>query len=340
MDFIVADANKNEKAFLVDFEQLDIDIGKQNDFELRIPRAVSKKLALELGGFLFCPGTEYGGVITRVAVESTEDTMMWQGVTWRGLLDMDIIVPPLGHDYRVVTGEANDIIRTVLTENDSAGVFFTVPETDSGVGFTNYQFGRYITKLDGLAKMLLSEDSRLQIHVIQGAANEGFHVLCEAVPIIDHSDEIEYSDDYKLNISIAQDNGGVNHLICLGRGELRDRQVAHLYLHADGTVSETKYYSGFDERIAVGEYGSAESIDELVSNGTEKLLELASSKSLGLAVADIDVDIGDIVGGRNREFGITLKKPVVSKILRVGNNQESISIEVEGNQKNESKEIQ
>jgi hypothetical protein len=35
-------------------------------------------------------------------------------------------------------------------------------------------------------------------------------------------------------------NSGVNHLICLGSGELQNRIVVHLYVDADGNISQTQ----------------------------------------------------------------------------------------------------
>lgn len=335
MDFIIAGKDRIEKSFLSGFERLDVDVGKENDFELQIPRSVSKKLAIEPGGFLFCPDTEYGGLITRVVAETSGDTTQWSGITWRGLLELDIITPPSGQDYRKASGEANAILRTVLYENDAVGSLFTVPDTDSSIVFNNYQFGRYTDKLRGFSKMLLGENYRLQIRARQGGPNEVFSVSCEAVPVVDWSSEYEYSDDYQVSISVSQDDGGINHLICLGKGELAARQRVDLYMQADGTVGASKYYSGFDERVAVFECSSGEGVAELAESGKERLLELANSKSLALSVCDIDVDVGDIVGGRDREFGIELAKPVISKIVRIGNNQEEIELNVEGKQSDE-----
>jgi len=334
VDFIVTDSSRIETAFLEDFEMLDVDIGKQNDFELRIPRSTSKKLAIELGGFLFCPKTEFGGVITRIALETTDNSALWSGIAWRGLLSLDIIIPPLGQDYRVISGEANNILRTVLAENGSVGIFFDIPYIDTGVTFTNYQFHRYETKLKGLSRMLLSKGLKLRIRAVQGGSNEPFKVTCEAVPIIDYSNKLEYSDDYKMNISIVQDDGGINHIICLGRGELKDREVVHLYVQSGGAIGTTKYYTGFDERVAVYNYSSVESLEELVKGGIEKLQELKSSKRLDLKVADLDfgVEIGDIVGGRDRVENIYLTKPVTGLIYRSTGGVEEIEASVSENE--------
>ena len=43
---------------------------------------------------------------------------------------------------------------------------------------------------------------------------------------------------------------------------------------------------------------------------------------------EMDIPIGDIVGGRDRSAGIEIKKPIVRKIIRVNGLSDSIECEV------------
>ena len=49
-----------------------------------------------------------------------------------------------------------------------------------------------------------------------------------------------------------------------------------------------------------------------------------------MTVDDLDVDIGDIVGGRDRETGLYLAKPIVNKVLKIKIGKETITYKVKG----------
>ena len=48
-----------------------------------------------------------------------------------------------------------------------------------------------------------------------------FLLYSSAVPIRNLSSEIEYSQDSKIAINLKESRRGINHLICLGKGELK-----------------------------------------------------------------------------------------------------------------------
>ena len=47
-------------------------------------------------------------------------------------------------------------------------------------------------------------------------------------------------------------------------------------------------------------------------------------------ISDVDVEIGDIVGGRDRITGMSLQKPIVNKILRMNNGIPSVEYKLKG----------
>ena len=110
---------------------------------------------------------------------------------------------------------------------------------------------------------------------------------------------------------------GVNHLICLGRGELKDRQVVHLYADEDGNWGDTQHFFGIDEMESVYDYSSAESMEDLVSYGMQRAKELGNYKSLQISLNTIEAQIGDIVGGQEQITGITLKKQIAEIIVKI-----------------------
>lgn len=330
MGFVIADEHKKEIGYLSGHAGLDMEIGKQNDFETIIGKETAHALGLGYGRFLFMVDSEFGGMFTGSESWTDSAEMKWRGITWRGLLERDVIIPPPAQDYRIVSGEANDILRLILAENSAAGSLFTVPNISTGVIFPEYRFGRYVTKLDGLSKMLFSQGLKLLFRAVYGAPGAPFEVRVTAVPIQDYSETLEYSQDSRVNIEIVSRRGGINHLICLGKGELRDQQRIDLYVQADGSIGDAKHYTGAAERIAVYSNDSAENLSNLREGGTDELRKSMDAVSLSMKVKSFDVEIGDIVGGRDRNTGITLKQPVTGKILRVQNNQESIEISVGG----------
>lgn len=318
MDVIALDAELKEKCF-VDID-IDFEVGDtSNDFEIT-------GSGIE-GYALHIPGTEYGGIIEYENEANYTEEKTFRGWTWRGLLTQWIISPGEDEDYKKVSGEANEIIREVLT--DVFGGFFDVPQTDSGLTIKEYQFERYCSVLDGLTKMLSEKGYRLNITSKRETPGERIRVYCEAVAVrkIDGT----YDDDTGLELEFTNNKMGINHLICLGKGELRERQRIDLYLDTDGNVSETKQITGFLERQAIYDYRNAENLEDLKIKGTERLKEIANSKKMKInEVSEIDLEIGDIVVGRKNEMGLIVEKPIVSKILRISGGEKVIEYKIKG----------
>lgn len=245
---------------------------------------------------------------------------------------MKVIEPPAGSDYRVVSGELNAILKKLI--EPEFGGLYVVSGTDTGAAVSNYQFDRYCTLLEGITKMLKSVGYRLSIRHKREKGIPGY-VLIEAVPVVDHSDEIELSKDCGLNYTMEDKRNGVNHLIVTGKGELQDRNVFHLYVWPDGSFKKTQYYKGLDEIAQVYENTSTET-DELESQSTKKLQDLCSKKTFGMDIAKlgIDVGIGDIVGGRDYLTGMYSSKPIENIIYSITNRIESKEYELEGENDN------
>lgn len=307
---------------------VDFSVGEDNDYEIKIRRE-SWREEYTFGNVLYIPGTEYGGIIGEINTDTSLDTISILGRTWRGKLDKKIIVPPAGQDYATASGELNQILRDLIT--GQFGDYFVVSQNDTGINIAGYQFERYCTLLAGITKMLKSVEHKLHIEYVQQERGQPGYVELSAVPIIDYSDEIELSQDSQLNFSFKNNRNGVNHLICLGKGELQDRQVIDLYVQKDGSVGTTQYYTGIQEVAEVYEDTSSESA-ELQAKGTEKLQELMNSTTFSMDVETlgIDVEIGDIIGGRDYLTGLYAKKPIKGKIYKVTGGKESLEYEIEG----------
>ena len=325
---ILADQNLRDVMPVMDAE-IDIAIGSdENDYEIKIRRdRWDERYAY--GNIFYIKNTEFGGIIGRKKINTAEDTISLYGRTWRGKLDKKIIRPPGGQDYRKVSGELNSVLNTLVTEqfND----YFVVSQADTGVSVTNYQFDRYCTLLAGITKMLKSVGYKLHIEYIQQERGQPGYVELSAVPIVDYSERIELSQDSRLNFTFDETKNGVNHLVCLGKGELQDRQVIDLYVGQSGSIGTTQYYTGVQEVAEVYESTSAET-EELEEKGREKLQELMNSTSFSMDVETLgmEVEIGDIIGGRDYVTGMYAAKPIAKKIYKVSGGKVSLEYEIEG----------
>lgn len=327
MEFIITDPEGMSLGYLDELTSVDVDIGDTNDFELVLSRSYAKRLGVRKGFCFFVPGTEYGGMIEDIQSDTSYLGITYGGYVWRGYLEQLIIQPPSGQSHLTVSGDANRILEKVL--NTGVGRLFTVPEADAGITVVKYQF-RYDTALAGLTKMLLACNARLDIQALEGKENEPFRVMIKAVPIHNYSEELQYDGDDNINVSVRDYSCGINHLICLGQGELAERKVLHLYAQLDGSVGTKQYYKGISERTAVYDYSSVSDDSELLDGGIERLKELMNYKSANMSISDADLQIGDIVSARDRDVGTVLRRPVVSKVLTCSDGQETVAHKLKG----------
>ena len=180
--------------------------------------------------------------------------------------------------------------------------------------------------------MLKTVGYRLHIVYNMGEPNGTGWVEVSAVPIVDYSDEIELSQDSQLDFTLTDKQDGVNHLIVGGKGDMQDRNVFHLYVQEDGTIGSTKYYTGLDEIEYFYENTSTDTTD-LEAKAVEKLQELMNTKTFKMDVEQlgIDVEIGDIVGGRDYRTGMSMKKPVENIVFKITGGIVSKEYKLEGN---------
>lgn len=296
------------------------------DFELALD-AEEYTGEIQVGCRIFVADTEIGGIIGESYSATSSDTLTWRGYTWRGLLEKKVIVPPADKDHYAVDGELNAILRDFIEPMFDG--LFRVPDIDTGITI-NYEFDRFCTLLEGLTKMLKTVGYRLEISYNQGNPNESGWVDVFAVPIKDYSDEIELSQDSKLNFRMTDKRNGVNHLVVGGKGDMQDRNVFHLYVQEDGTIGDTQYYTGVEEIMEFYENTSTDT-DDLESKSREKLESLMNKQIFEMDVEqlEIDVAIGDIIGGRDYRTGMSMKKPLdnIIVVIKEGTVQKEYKLE-------------
>lgn len=318
MDLIYTNNKMIDQGVLTAYA-FDLSFGEEeNDFEI----TVGADQSLQTGAIVYIEGTEYGGMIDGVKASTTGQSVTYKGRTWHGILNSKAIEPD--GDYLIVSGEANEVLMRLIPRLGLDGLFGVSAEL-TDIEIKNYKFPRYCMAYDGIREMLQKHGAKLKIERL----NRGVSLSAER--IVDYSEET--IDDYSAQLSVDVTDNKVNHLICLGKGDLSARTVLHLYVDQLGRYGSVKYYSGIDEIVSVYDNSSAENIDELREGGIERLDELRGIDEAEISISESmarQYDIGDIVGATERKTGITVTKAVAQKIVRINNGAISVEYQTRG----------
>jgi len=307
MDLIYTDANRVDKGVLSAYA-FDLSFGaSENDFEMTLG---ANEPVLSDGSFAYIEGTEYGGVVDGVKVGTNSNTVTYKGRTWHGLLNSKVIQPDSGADYFIVSGDANEILA-LLIDRLGLSELFVAAEEISGINISKHQFHRYCKGYDGIRDMLESKGAKLKIEWVNRA------VQLSAVPVVDYTDSPADSDTASLNVEKYSQK--VNHLICLGKGELAEREVIHLYADQLGNIGDEQYYFGLDEITDTYENTNSE---DLRKDGTAQFKTLRNNDKAEfshLTANTIPYDKSNIVGASEIRTGITVTNIVTQKIIKIKN---------------------
>lgn len=269
-----------------------------NDFEITtvLPTNYDELLWVEdeVSCIVFVEGTEYGGEISGTVYDIAENTITYTGRTWRGTAEEWIIEPPAGEDYKIVSGNLATILRD-LPKNSYVNVENTSYTT------TPYQFNRYIdvfTGMDGLLKNV-NLDLRSNYSFTESTVKANLTLAMAR----DLRSLIEVSQDYnnKIRLKITRDGNTPQHLICLGSGELHEREVIHLYAgpYNDWTITQTPKVGAYP--VAVYDFSSSE---DLLTDGIKHYTEvIGNHKQIAVTIDDLDVRLSDIIGARDHLTG-------------------------------------
>lgn len=315
MDLIYTDGTK-DLGVLQDYT-LDLAYGSdENDFFCTVGLG---NHCCSAGSLLYIPNTEYGGIVDTVSVDTNEDTVGYYGRTWHGILAGKVICPDTGEDYLILSGDANAVIGQLITRCGLGSLFQASGEI-SGLTVNNYQVPRYIDAWQTIRRVLSSVGAKPSL------AFNGSKVILGAAVRKDYSQDEEW-DSSQISFQVALNSRPVNHVICLGQGDLAQRQVIHLYADASGNISGTQSLTGLQEVTAVYDYSSAESEEELEQGGRELLeASYAAAKTITMSFdAGQEYDLGDIVGARENVTGLFVTAEITKKIVTI--NKDGLSIE-------------
>lgn len=231
MDLIYTDKNRKDIDVLSDYE-LDEAFGKsENNFSLKISLS---EHCMEPGCVIYAENTEYGGIIDTLNPNTKDSTLTYKGRTWHGILNSKVLEPDAGEDYLILSGEANSVLKEIITRLKLNDVF-SVSEEDSGIEIIHYQCSRYPCAYDEIRKMLYEFMGKLTINCRMQS------VLLSVSPLYDYSADEEW-DASQLDFAIEKNYHPVNHLICLGSGDLKDRYVIHLFTDENGGIQPYSFY--------------------------------------------------------------------------------------------------
>lgn len=292
----------------------------ENNFELKV--GVDDHCC-EAGYYVYIEGTEYGGVIDAIASDTAAEEVTYTGRTWHGILNSKVLCPDSGQDYLTLNGNANTVLGTLISRMGLTSIFAASSDA-SALTVSNYKMARYITGYDGIIKMLKSVSGKLVM------SYNGAKVILSAVPIVDYTDDGVFDSDI-LSFTAKKTSKKVNHLICLGKGELKNRTIVHLYADSSGNISQTQTLTGLDDYSLVYDYSNAETTEELIKAGTERLAELQKQDDLSVSLNEGEdvFDVGDIVGAIDNVTGIAISVPISKKIISIQNDYLSAAYETD-----------
>lgn len=307
MDLIYTNSERVDQGALSAYA-FDLSYGaSENDFAMVIGMA---EAILDYGAFIYMEGTEYGGIVDAKNAITNSESIKYMGRTWHGVMNSKVIQPDAGENYLVVSGDANDILSMLIVRLGLSELF-TAKKEASGIDIQNYKFRRYCKGYDGAADMLSANGAKLKI------VWKNQTVELSAVPIDDYSKNPVDGDTTML--TVEQHKNKVNHLVCLGKGELAEREVIHLYADQNGNICDTQFYTGVDEVTDIYENSNTE---DLRSDGVKRFKELLDSDKAEITLPANDVltyDIGDIVEASDVKTGVSAKASVTQKIVRINN---------------------
>lgn len=307
MDLIFTNAKRVDQGVLTT-HSLDLSFGEdENDFELTLS---ADDPMLETDAYIYIEGTEYGGIVGGMKTSTNGAAITYMGRTWHGILNSKVIQPDIGEDYLVVSGDANEVLSFLIDRLGLSGLF-VADENVSGIDIARYQFHRYCKCYEGIMAMLAENGAKLKI----AWHDRAVHLSTE--PIMDYTEAPVDGDIATLNVE--QHNQKVNHLICLGTGNLAEREVIHLYVDQFGTIGDVQYYTGIDE---IAETYENTISDNLRSDGIKRLKELRKNDKASIDLSEMEglvYDIGDIVGATEIKSGIKVAETVRQKIIRINN---------------------
>lgn len=277
------------------------DIGSDNEFLLRTVQDVP---AASRGSRLFIPGTAWGGIVHAAGEDNTDgDLLTFRGPTWFGALSNRCIRPPADRDNLLLEGDIADVAARAIV-NARFDDLYCAGVSDAL--HVKWQFDRYCTLLEGLAKMAEAYHKRLQL----SRSLRGKTEITFADADVVNNDGLGFKCAFAAEVCTP-----VNHLIVRGKGEGTEQEVVELFADSRGNTSRTQTIFGALEVERVYNQFSL-SGQELVDAGIKRLLEEQI-----LAYAELELsesqsyELGQVVRFGSPRTGFQYTAPVKKVVI-------------------------
>lgn len=317
-DIIYTRADKTDYGTIQNPE-LDYECGTdaKNTFELTVPL---NGVSIKKGAYVYIDGSDYMGQVTTIDPSSIDNTMIYGGPTWQGILDQRIIQPDSGQGHYHVSGDANTVLGAIISR---IGLSSIMGASTTASGITVSHDFRYQKGYAGISAMLSAVGSR-----VTGSVSGG-KIILHAESITDWSQNHEY-DGEQTQINMAVDYRPVNHLIALGSGEGVNRIRYDLYADANGNISTTQTLFGEDLHEETYDYTSAD-LATLQTEAPKKLQEyIDAAVTITVNTSISNIGIGDIAGAYIGDTGMSAKATVTKKTVKLSNGVQSVSFTAGG----------
>lgn len=313
MDLIYADAEREEQGILIN-SYIDFDTTGTKDFEIRT--SIDNRL-LQQKYYWWIEGTEYGGRVDDITISTEGREYICHGRNWRGILDSKIIKPPQGQSHKKANGTISDCIRQLITECGLAELFEV---EDSLLVVRGFKYNRYISVYEGIVSLC-----KIYGFVPSFVCERGKVKILISMTHNYAEDKEYFQED--LNFEITKVSGNVNHLVCLGKGELTERVVIDLYADIYGNITQTQTITGIDEITEVYENTSDE-YDQLLQDGIKHFQEITNTDSFEVTVPEHEYNVGDVIGGYEEVTQSYVAKEITNIILKMSDEKTDIDYEV------------
>lgn len=271
MDLFVMDSERQISQRVRSFS-MDLAFGAdENDFSLE----VHGPCAIGPGCYVFVPGTEYGGVVTKLKPtrSAAGEAVSYEGQTWHGILNNHVIIPDPGVAHYEPSGDADSVMGTLIGRLGIGDLFETYQT--AGVNVTGAF--RYAPAYGGICDMLRKVGYRLSVRFGLKSRKCSLH----AIPVRDFGDAPGAAGHTPYSATL--DYRPFNHIVALGKGEGKDRAVVDLYADENGNISTTQTLTGLLERTYVYDAKGTDA-GELEDKARDKLSSLRETN-------EVDIDL-------------------------------------------------
>ena len=312
MELMVADQSGADLGPM-DFDSGDFDWGHDGGGDLSL--VTCEKPVPPVGCHVYDPATGACGRVTGHKASTGSPVVTVLGDSWTGMLDCHVIGPDQGQDYLTLSGDVADVVAQVVAR---AGMSSTVRvKGHTGVGVTHTMTGSRSDEQRDAGRYMGVWAAIWQVLTDHGCAIDATWDGGVSLTVRRAAD---WTGDEAAYVGLAtvttKRAPATNHLVCLGRGELHDRERVDVYADVLGRCGTDQTQAGAAERAEVYEYSGS---DDLLADGLRKLRGMqAKASSVTVDVSDgVTLGIGDVVGGTDPVTGDHVRATVSECIARV-----------------------